>query len=133
LTRLIYGRQIAGCAEGKLMTRALLEGMQRLLPSTWLDGVPTALVRHFLRQDPFGGRDVAELLGVPRANWTGTVVSLAIWVAGALSALGFDWNAAHRQMRKVSLAFIQGLLLAERGGQRAAFEIPEWLGEQWAS
>jgi len=131
LTRRIYGRQIAECSEGKAMTQALLVGMQQLVPGSWLDGVPVALIRHFLRQDPFGGLDLAQLLGVPRANWTGFGLRALVWAAGVLNVLGFDSNAAHRRMRKVSLAFLQGMLLVVRGGQRASFGIPEWLGEQW--
>jgi hypothetical protein len=131
LTRRIYSRQIAASSEGQLMTKALLEGMQQLVPGSWLDGIPVALTRHFLRQDPFGGLDVAELLGVPRANWTRYLVSAMVWAAGVLAALGFERNLAHRRMRKVSVRFIQGMLLVERGGQRTSFELPEWLGEQW--
>ncbi len=131
LTKLIYSRQVAASPEGAAMARALLDGMERLVPGTALDGIPVALIHHFLRKDPFGGRDVTKLLGVPKQNWTAWIVRLMVGVSGLFWTFGLRDNVARRSMRKVSLAFIDGMLQVERGGHRAPFEIPEWLGESW--
>jgi hypothetical protein len=134
LTRRIYSRQIAESTEGKLMTQALIQGMKGLWPGTWLDGMPAAIIRHFLHDDPFGGRDVAQLLGVPHADWTAHLVRAAVWAAGALTGGGIPSNRVRRRVRRLRLVLIDGLLRVERAGQRGAFEIPGRLTKQrWAS
>ena len=122
LTRRIYQRQIGESAEGKAMTRALIQAMQGPGAGTWLDGVPAALIRHFLHHDPFGGVDVAELLGVPRADWAAQVVRAVIWARGALPALTPESPAARRRLRTVSLLLVDGWLRLKRRGRLVPFE-----------
>ena len=63
LTTLIQDRQIGPSEEGRLMTAALLEMMERNVPDAF-DGFPAALMRHFLPAD------VATQLGDPsRVSW----------------------------------------------------------------
>ncbi len=71
LARRIAARQFRATPEGHELTVAFLrasEGRRALLR-----GVGGAWMHYFLR-DPFLGFDVADLLGVPPANWTRWVV-----------------------------------------------------------
>jgi hypothetical protein len=122
LTRHIYRRQIAASAEGQRMTRALIRALRGLVPFAWLDGVPAAMIRHFLRQDPFGGVDVASLLGVPREDWSAHLVRGLVWVMGRASALGARPRAPLplRGLRRVRLSVLEALLRAKGAGGRGA-------------
>jgi hypothetical protein len=54
-----------------------VEGWRRLLPAP-LGGLPASLIRFFLDRDPFDGRNIAEMLGVPRGDWSGHAARLAM-------------------------------------------------------
>jgi mpaB/rubber oxygenase-like protein len=123
LTRSIYRRQIAESVEGKRMTRALIQGMTELLRSHRLEGLPAALIRHFLRSDPFEGRDIAALLGVPPAGWAAHVVRAGVWVAGARSALGVRPRVVGQRLLRARLAAIDAVLKSPHGGPRAPFDL----------
>jgi hypothetical protein len=122
LTRGIYRRQIAASAEGQRMTRALIRAVRELVPFAWLDGVPAAMIRHFLRQDPFGGVDVATLLGVPREDWSAHLVRGLVWAMGTASALGARHPTAMplRGLRRVRLTLLEALLGARGASGRRA-------------
>jgi hypothetical protein len=117
LTRRIYRRQIAASPEGQRMTRALLRALRGLVPFAWLDGMPAALIRHFLRRDPFGGADVATLLGVPREDWSAQLVRGLVWATGAASALGAR-RAAGLPLRRLRVMLLEALLGANGAGAR---------------
>jgi hypothetical protein len=123
LTRSIYRRQIAESVEGKLMTVALIQGMTRLLRSSWLESLPAAMIRHFLRRDPFEGRDIAELLGVPPAGWAAHVVSAGVWAARARSVLGVRPGVAGERLLGARLAVIEALLESHGRGLRASLDL----------
>jgi hypothetical protein len=121
LTRRIYARQIAGSAEGQRMTRALIRALGQAVPFGWLDGVPAAMMRHFLREDPFGGVDVATLLGVPRDDWSAHLVRGLVWAMSTASALGTTRRstaAPLRRLRRLQLALIEALLGASGASTR---------------
>lgn len=121
LTRQIYRRQIAASAEGQRMTRALIRALRELVPFACLDGVPAAMIRHFLRQDPFGGVDVASLLGVPRADWSAHLVRGLVWTMGRAAALGARYPARVplRHLRRARSSLLEALLRAGAGARGA--------------
>jgi len=122
LTRRIYSRQIASSAEGQRMTRALIRALRELVPFAWLDGVPAAMIRHFRRQDLFGGVDVATLLGVPREDWSAHLVRGLVWAMGTASALGARHPARvpRRGLHRVRQTLLEALLGTRGAGASGA-------------
>lgn len=120
----IGDRCFEACPEGQMMTRALLEMMAELVPGSALDGVPAQFVRHFV------GERVADMLAVPDHGETPLV--RAWQIVGRVSDAANDRSFVVRQLaRRFSGLFIDGLLLANRGGQRLPFNIPTELRQVW--
>lgn len=130
LTQLIHERQVAGSPQGVALAHALVEGYQGLLPLL-LKGAPVSLIHFFLDKDPFTGQNVAELLGLPPADWTHYVVDLVVHVERFLGERNIQPSLEDRAISYVSRHFIEGLLLMERGGHRAPFFIPHDLRNRW--
>lgn len=130
LTQLIHERQVAGSPEGVALAHALVEGYQGLLPLL-LKGAPVSLIHFFLDKDPFTGQNVAELLGLPPADWTHYVVDLVVHVERFFGERNIQPSLEDRAVSYVSRHFIEGLLLLERGGHRAPFFIPHDLRRRW--
>ena len=130
LTQLIHERQVAGSPEGVALAHALVEGYQGLLPLL-LKGAPVSLIHFFLDKDPFTGQNVAELLGLPPADWTRYVVDLVVHVERFFGERNIQPSLEDRAISYVSRHFIEGLLLLERGGHRAPFFIPHDLRKRW--
>lgn len=130
LTQLIHERQIAGSPEGAALAKALLEGYRGLMP--WLlKGAPLSTIHFFLDRDPFTGQNVAELLGLPPANWTRHLVKLVAWFERLFGKRNIHPSLEDQALSYVSRHLIEGLLLVERGGQRAPFSIPDTLQARW--
>lgn len=130
LTEKIYRRQIAPSEEARALTSALLTGYGNLLPKH-LQGVPASLVRFFLEKDSFDHRNIAEMLGVPPADWTEHVALLAVHADEFLTRIGIENPIADKIIAYVNIHIIQKMLLVERGGNRAPFYIPDKLKHQW--
>lgn len=130
LTQLIHQRQIGASPAGEELAMALVEGYQRLLPEL-LHGVPASLIHFFLDDDPFTGQNIAALLGVPPADWTRAVAELVVHVDRFLGRHEVESSFADAAFSFVSRHLIEGLLLVERGGQRAPFTIPDELQRRW--
>lgn len=130
LTRKVYKRQIAASEEGRALTQALIAATQEVLPGRVFADVPAALIRHFLERDPYEGRDVAQLLGVPDAPLTQLVLSCLIQLNGRWSSKPWPKQLAPLALRRVSLVFIESLLRLGQPG-RDAFQIPYRLGHHW--
>ena len=129
LTDIIYRRQIAASMEGVALTRALLDGMQGLIPIEHLKGLPPGLVHFFLAKDAIGGQNVAELLQVPEEK----LPLLAVRILGELGEISqrFGSDAIGSVIRFFSGHFLQGMLDVSRGGARSPFYIPDALKERW--
>ena len=130
LTQLIHQRQIAGSPEGEALAKALIEGYQGLLPLL-LHGAPASLIHFFLNRDPFSGQNVAALLGVPPSDWTRYVVDLVALIERFFGERNIQPSLEDKAISYVSRHLIEGLLLVERGGQRAPFYIPHDLRARW--
>jgi hypothetical protein len=130
LSRTIAVRQIAASEAGQGLTRALIDGLDGLVP-LHIRFAPSAM-RFFLANDPISGReDVADLLAIPAANWTEELIGLegfTAWLTG-------DW-ARHSPfvaafLRKLRLSYVELLLRAQRGPGRPGFRIPQRIQDLW--
>jgi hypothetical protein len=130
LTFLIRQRQVAYSKEGATMTAALIEGFQQLTPDL-LDGLPASMVHFFLDQDQWNGLNVANMLGVPRPDWTLVIPHAIKGISAAVDWVGDNTLVASRLLRYVSKDIVEAMLLVERGGQRTPFFIPDHLQDLW--
>ena len=103
---------------------ALLEQGARLAPPG-LRGLPAATVRYYV------GDATADLLRVPKANWTRNLFE----PLGDLSRRVSLEKLHHRLLQAVSEKIGFGMLSlavrAERYGDRAAFAVPTSLAARW--
>ena len=125
LARAIQRRQYAACAEGQMMTQALVAMMQYHLPGNIFDAFPAALIRLLL------GEEYTDLLAVERHRLA--EVLLGPWRhLFALKDDLMDHTSALRRLSEIfSRKLIEGLLLVGRGGQRVAFHMPTELRQTW--
>ncbi len=111
-----YGRSPGGT----LLTKSAIEVMRQLIPGGWLDGLPATGIRFLL------GNDTADLLDVPKANWT-----RLLFVPGR--AMGGVWSRFERDSFTGStitsvlgrIAFREFLVAERRPSGRPGFEVPE--------
>lgn len=127
LTKQIHDRQIAPSAEGKLMTRALLDFMEENVPLHALDGLPASLMRLFF--EPYPG--VADELGIPAHRLEERLLRVATELGGRIASTIDAEAHRYRLLRAASIAWIQLWINVDRGGQRAQFEVPTDLREYW--
>jgi squalene cyclase len=110
--------------EGQELTRATLDLMRELLPATPIDGLPAALVRHL------AGDRCADLLGVPRADWTAMLVDAATKLTRLL-----DFTERHTDVtglaRLASFEMMKALHGFSREGKNVGFQIPDALIRRW--
>ncbi|MCI0398155.1 MAG: DUF2236 domain-containing protein [Chloroflexi bacterium] len=121
LASTIFNRQMAPSEAGVELTKALLDFMVTQTPGKLFDGLPRTTIRHSI------DKPVADMLGVPRSNWTVLLLwleELYWWIAGRF---------VHRHPRGSKLlqwfsyALVQELVKIERGGNRPLFTIPATL------
>lgn len=121
----INERHFTASPEGKALQEALIDYMQAVIPGETFDGLPIALTRHFL------GNDRADLLNIPRSDWTQfSLVPFRVF-NGVLSSANQDIPPVARAVELFSQKMIENLLVMERGGQRTEFHIPETLKSAW--
>ncbi|HEY3499830.1 MAG TPA: oxygenase MpaB family protein [Polyangiaceae bacterium] len=125
LKQRIEDRQVAPSEEGRVLTRALLDLMERNSELPVLRQLPAALMRHFL-PDP-----VPSYLGIPEHR-------LEILAVDALELLakGEEWlmresPAFERAARAFSVHFISWMVKVDLGGKSAPFVIPLELHRRW--
>jgi hypothetical protein len=111
-------------AEGQELTRATLDLMSELLPTKTADGLGGALVRHL------AGDHCADLLGVPRADWTALLVDVATRVAHALDVTERAADITGL-CRLASFDLMKALHGWSREGKNVEFRIPDALLRRW--
>ena len=117
-------RNFEACPEGQMMTRALLDMMAAMVPGTVFDEVPAQFVRHFV------GEAIADMLAVPKRH-EGPFIG-AWKVVGHTTDFATDHSSLARGLaRRFSGLLIDGLLLANRGGNRVPFNIPSEVRQVW--
>lgn len=122
----IFGSQQAPCAAGKAMTAALIGLANQRTPRFARPMMPTAF-RHFL------GDNVADMIGVPPANWTRHLF-------GVMSALtkvvtrGQERHVLHARLSAfIGRHLLNGILKEMRSGDRPLFQIPTHLATRSTS
>src|SRR5690606_24363736 len=80
LTSVIREAEIGRCPQGVELTSALVGAYQGLIEPKWLRGLPVALMRRFLGA-------YADVLEIPRAGFTSILVTILIFVSGALDTV----------------------------------------------
>lgn len=120
LMEAVRQRQWRRSPEGTMLARALVDMTQSFFTRGLFGGLTPTLIR-FLAGDL-----CADLLGLPPADWTKTVVSLGAQVAGA-----FDVDAHERALETafgmLTLQAMKAVVTFERAGKHAAIRIPESL------
>ncbi len=116
ITQKEYGSSVGGT----LLTRHAIEVMQQLIPGRWLDGLPASGIRFLL------GDVTADLLEVPRANWTRALFVPGRAMGEIMSRFERDSVAGGAIIRMLGrTAFKQFLVTERRPGGRPGFEVPE--------
>ena len=110
---------------GRELTAAAIECMQDLIRLRPLGGLPASGIRHFL------GDETAELLGVPKADWTRWFFTF-VEVSDTL----FDrtWGrlpGVPNLSAALGLRMLGGFERTERDGDRPSFQISDELREAW--
>ncbi|HXW38232.1 MAG TPA: oxygenase MpaB family protein, partial [Acidimicrobiales bacterium] len=120
------GPEYAPTAEGKELTAAAIECMRELFGLSWVPGLPASGIRFYL------GDRTADLLGVPRSDWTRMVFELmrrTDWVYGyGLDRLPGMGPLSARLGRRIW----EGFERYGRDGLRPSFEVTDELKASWA-
>ncbi len=122
---LIKSRAYAQSDAGRELTAAAIECMRDLIRIGPLGGLPAAGIRHYL------GDETAELLGVPKADWTRWFFTF-VQVTDTL----FDqtWGrlpGVPNLSAALGLRMLRGFELTERDGIRPSFQITDELRTAW--
>ncbi len=104
---------------GRELTNALVTFMEKQIPVRFLRGLPVAIIRRSI--DP----EIAEILGLPRANWNRHLVSVGDWIVRFFSLIRPEGRHVNLSLDRFATQIIQGLIDLERGGKRTPFKIPE--------
>ena len=121
----IKARAYAESDAGRELTAAAIECMRDLIRIGPLGGLPASGIRHYL------GDQTAELLGVPKADWTRWFFTF-VQVSDTL----FDqtWGrlpGVPNLSAALGLRMLRGFELTERDGDRASFQIADELRAAW--
>ncbi|MFO0759280.1 MAG: oxygenase MpaB family protein [Byssovorax sp.] len=110
-------RHFEASPQGRMLASALCDCMRSYLPAPGLEHLPATLVRHL------AGDACADMLGLPRADWTSLLVDAA---GGAVSVLERRQRDGlfTRLAERFSAALMQGLITAQRDGKQAPFRLP---------
>jgi hypothetical protein len=111
--------------EGKKLTAAAIECMQELFGFTGMPGLPATGIRFYL------GNDTADVLGVPKADWTRVIFEIMRWndclYGLVLSRFPGTRPIAAELGRRVWKGFEQ----YGRQGKRPAFQVTDELKRAW--
>ncbi|MCB0028391.1 MAG: hypothetical protein KDE28_10820, partial [Anaerolineales bacterium] len=108
-------------AAGEALTDALLAFLRQQIPGRLLDGLPATIMRYCIDDN------VADMLGVPRSNWTIYLLWLEEKFWRLLDRLEIRYQRRAAVVTRYSHALLQGLVTIERGGNRPIFQIPSSL------
>lgn len=108
--------------QGRAMTAALLKLVRGYQPIPGFDGFPVALMRLYI------GDATADLLGVPKPNWTRHLVGFWREASRMMSLHQVRDKGVQRMVAWFSRRVLTGFVDHERHGDRPSFTIPEHLG-----
>jgi hypothetical protein len=124
LKELISRRQFAPSDEGREMTQALIKMLENNSPPL-LEGIPSGLMRLFIRED------IADYLDIPKSELE---KHLAMIVVNFAKFIDRDLKDSHWQamiFRHHILSLIEELIKTEAGDQREFFRLPMDLHRKW--
>jgi hypothetical protein len=124
LKQRIEDRQVAPSEEGRALTKALLEMMERNSELPPLKAMPAVLMRHFLPEN------VSDFLGIPKHPLEKLAVAALELLAKGEERL-LKSPAIQRAASYFSLHFIEWMIGVELGGRSAPFVIPLHLKRRW--
>ncbi len=120
LQRRIFGRQHAASAVGSALTETLLELLHERLPGPVARLGPPMLRRYV-------GDDVADLLDVPRSRGVAWILPVRVALT-RISSWGRRYDPVPRWLSSwIGRQLLDGLLDADRHGDRVPFNIPDQL------
>jgi hypothetical protein len=132
LVETIRRRQFRASPEGREMAAALMELLDELTPGHDFDITIPPLIRHL------AGDTIADMLAVPQSKFTDdlgrlTRISNWLWVRMFGKSLR---NSPRYQLvldlvRPFGRELMLGVFALQRGGVRAAFDIPDHLAKRW--
>jgi len=125
LKQRIQDRQVAPSEEGRALTKALLDMMERNSELPPLQGMPSTLMRHFLPEN------VADFLGIPKHPLERLAVDALELLAQGEEVSLRDSPAIQHAARYFSVHFIEWMINVELGGRSAPFVIPLHLQRRW--
>lgn len=125
LSDLIARRQFRRSPEGVLLTRALLEMHDRVLPGDLFDGLTPALIRLLV------GNQIADWLEVPHSRWD-HVVRHYRTLGRYLEFVDREGGTLGDLVDQVALGLLTRASISATGYRRTGFEIPTELGSAWA-
>ena len=121
----IKSRAYAQSDAGQELTKSAIECMRDLIRIGPLRGLPASGIRHYL------GGEIAELLGVPAADWTRWFFSF-VQVSDTLFERTWGRLPGVPNLSAVlGLRMLRGFELAERDGDRPSFQITDELRAAW--
>ena len=123
LTAAVHRRQIGPSVAGKEMSDALLAVARDPMPKL-LKGMPASTVRFYV------GDDLADVLDVPASDWTRHLLSVSSRFGRVLSGAP-GWLVPESASSRFGRWMLEAMVDAERGSQRAAFQIPDHLDDLW--
>ena len=111
--------------EGRELTSAAIECMREMFGFTQMPGLPATGIRHYL------GNETADLLGVPKADWTRVIFELMQWTDQlyefALVRVPGTGPIASVLGRRIW----RGFELYGRDGKRPNFEVTDEFKDAW--
>jgi ER-bound oxygenase mpaB/B'/Rubber oxygenase, catalytic domain len=128
----IRRRQFKASPEGQDMTAALLRLLDELTPVHRFDDIIPPLIRHLI------GGETADLLNVPQSDLADEIARFDrvakrfyVDVFGQSDRDSARYQIVSRLARPFGRDLLRALFMLERGGDRAAFAIPEHLARSW--
>lgn len=124
LKELISRRQFAPSDEGRQMTRALIDMLEKNSPPL-LEGIPTGLMRLFIQEE------IADYLGIPDSELEKHLARIVVNIAKFVDR---DLENSHWQamiFRHHILSIIEYMIKVEGGAQRDFYRLPTDLHKKW--
>ncbi|HYO53451.1 oxygenase MpaB family protein [Archangium sp.] len=121
----IFARVFRASTEGQVMTRALIELMEHIIPGNIFDGLSSTLIRYLV------GDSTADLIAVPASDWTQSLIK-PLRLLGWVMDEGDEQNEVSAKLSELfGRKLLEGIVWVSRGHERPPFRIPEALRVSW--
>ena len=121
---IVRRRQFGSSEAGQALTKALLDQGTRLAPPG-LRGLPATTLRYYV------GNATADLLAVPKADWTRVLFEPLADVTRRLSVEHLHHRVLQALSTRIGFGMLSLAVRAERYGGRPAFQVPTSLAARW--